>query len=39
MSDPSKLVRDKLDYIVLSFLFVLFVLIYALKKEVWKDIR
>jgi len=39
MSDPSKLVRDNLGYIVLGLLFVLFVLLYALKKEVWKDIR
>jgi len=39
MSDPSKLVRDKLGYIVLGLLFVLFALLYALKKEVWKDIR
>lgn len=39
MSDPSKIVRSKLGYIVLGFLFVLFVLVYALKKEVWKDIH
>ncbi len=39
MSDPSKLVRAELGYIVLGFLFLLFMLIYALKKEVWKDIH
>lgn len=39
MSDPSKMVRYDLGYIVLGFLFVLFVLIYALKKEIWKDIH
>ncbi|TXT20244.1 MAG: hypothetical protein FD134_2949, partial [Gallionellaceae bacterium] len=26
-------------YIVLGFLFVLFALLYALKKEVWKDLH
>lgn len=39
MSDPSKLVRTRLGYIVLGFLLVLFVLMYALKKEIWKDIH
>lgn len=39
MSDPSKMVRHDLGYIVLGFLFVLLVLVYALKKEIWKDIR
>ena len=39
MGDPSKLVRSRIGYIVLGFLFVLFVLTYALKKEMWKDIH
>ncbi|MFZ2302686.1 MAG: cytochrome c1 [Gallionella sp.] len=39
MGDPSKMVRYELGYIVLGFLFVLFVLVYALKKEIWKDIH
>jgi len=39
MSDPSKMVRNQLGYIVLGFLLVLFVLAYALKKEIWKDIH
>jgi len=39
MSDPSKMVRYDLGYIVLGFLLMLFVLVYALKKEVWKDIH
>jgi ubiquinol-cytochrome c reductase cytochrome c1 subunit len=39
MSEPAKLVRYKLGYIVLSFLFVLLILTYLLKKEFWKDIH
>jgi ubiquinol-cytochrome c reductase cytochrome c1 subunit len=39
MSEPSKLVRYKLGYIVLGFLFLLLLLTYALKKEFWKEIH
>jgi len=39
MGDPSKMVRHQLGYIVLGFLFVLFALVYALKKEIWKGIH
>lgn len=39
MSEPAKLVRYNLGYIVLGFLSLLFVLVYALKKEIWKDIH
>lgn len=39
MSDPSKLVRYNIGYIVLGFLFVLLALTYMLKKEYWKDIH
>ena len=39
MGDPSKLVRSRIGYIVLGFLFILFLLTYALKKEMWKDIH
>lgn len=39
MGEPAKLVRYKLGYIVLGFLFVLLILSYALKKEFWKDIH
>jgi ubiquinol-cytochrome c reductase cytochrome c1 subunit len=39
MSEPAKLVRYKLGYIVLGFLFVLLILSYALKKEFWKDVH
>lgn len=39
MSEPAKLVRYKLGYIVLGFLFLLLILTYALKKEFWKDIH
>jgi ubiquinol-cytochrome c reductase cytochrome c1 subunit len=39
MSEPAKLVRYKLGYIVLGFLFLLLILTYLLKKEFWKDIH
>jgi ubiquinol-cytochrome c reductase cytochrome c1 subunit len=39
MSEPAKLVRYKLGYIVLGFLFVLLILTYLLKKEFWKDVH
>ena len=39
MAEPAKLVRYKLGYIVLGFLFVLLILTYLLKKEFWKDIH
>ncbi len=39
MSEPAKLVRYKLGYIVLAFRFVLLILSYLLKKEFWKDIH
>ena len=39
MSEPAKLVRYKLGYIVLGFLFLLLILTYALKKEFWRDIH
>ena len=39
MGDPSLLVRPKIGYIVLGFLFILFMLTYALKKQMWKDIH
>jgi ubiquinol-cytochrome c reductase cytochrome c1 subunit len=39
MGEPAKLVRYKLGMIVLGFLAVLFVLIFALKKEMWRDIH
>ena len=39
MGEPAKLVRHKLGVIVLIFLSILFVLVYALKKEIWKDIH
>ncbi|OGS92298.1 MAG: cytochrome C [Gallionellales bacterium GWA2_60_18] len=39
MSEPAKLVRYDLGYIVLGFLFVLLILTYLLKKEFWKDIH
>ena len=39
MGEPARLVRYKIGYIVLGFLAILFVLVYALKKEIWKDIH
>lgn len=39
MGEPAKLVRYNLGLIVLGFLSVFFVLIFALKKEIWKDIH
>lgn len=39
MGEPAKLVRYDLGIIVLGFLSILFVLVYALKKEIWKDIH
>lgn len=39
MGEPAKMVRYEIGYIVLGFLLVLFVLVYALKKEIWKDLH
>lgn len=39
MSDPGEMNRHKIGWIVLAFLSILLVLVYKLKKEIWKDIR
>ena len=39
MGEPQQEFRKQLGFGVLAFLFVLFVLAYALKKEFWKDIH
>lgn len=39
MAEPAKLVRYKIGYIVIGFLFLLLLLSYALKKEFWKDVH
>jgi ubiquinol-cytochrome c reductase cytochrome c1 subunit len=39
MGDPSKLIRSKIAFIVLGFLFILFLLTFALKQEIWKDVH
>lgn len=39
MSDPGEMNRHKIGYIVLAFLSLLLVLVYGLKREIWKDIR
>lgn len=37
MSDPGEMNRHKIGWIVLAFLSILLVLVYRLKKEIWKD--
>jgi len=39
MGEPAKLVRHQIGWIVLGFLFILFLLLYALKKEIWRDLH
>ncbi len=39
MGEPAKLVRYDIGTIVLGFLALLFVLVYALKREIWKDMH
>jgi ubiquinol-cytochrome c reductase cytochrome c1 subunit len=39
MGEPAQLVRHQIGWIVLGFLAFLFVLMLALKKEIWKDIK
>ncbi len=39
MGEPAKLVRHQIGWVVLAFLFVLFVLVYALKREIWREIH
>ena len=39
MGDPGEKERHQYGYVVLTFLFVLLILVYALKKEIWKDIE
>ncbi|MFH2139404.1 MAG: cytochrome c1 [Pseudomonadota bacterium] len=39
MSEPAILVRHQIGWIVLIFLSILLALMYALKKEIWKDIH
>lgn len=39
MSEPAKLVRHKIGFIVIGFLFLLLFLTYLLKKEYWKDVH
>jgi ubiquinol-cytochrome c reductase cytochrome c1 subunit len=39
MSDPGEMNRHKIGYIVLAFLSLLLVLVYGLKREIWKDIH
>jgi ubiquinol-cytochrome c reductase cytochrome c1 subunit len=39
MGDPGEKNRHQYGYMVLGFLFLLLMLVYALKKEIWKDIK
>ncbi|GAB1233290.1 cytochrome c1 [Ferrigenium sp. UT5] len=39
MGEPAKLVRHQIGWIVLGFLFILFLLLFSLKKEIWKDLH
>lgn len=39
MGEPAKMVRYKLGFIVVGFLLVLLVLVYILKKDIWKEVR
>lgn len=39
MGEPQQEFRQKLGFVVLAFLALLFVVAYALKKEYWKDIH
>lgn len=39
MGEPAKLVRHQIGWIVIGFLFVLFLLLFTLKKEIWRDLH
>ena len=39
MGEPAKLVRHQIGWIVLAFLSILLLLVYALKKEIWREIH
>ena len=39
VGEPAELIRVDLGYKVMSFLFILFILSYLLKKEYWKDVK
>ena len=39
MSDPGEMNRHQIGFIVLAFLSLLLLLVYKLKKEIWKDIH
>lgn len=39
MGDPGEKNRHQYGYMVLTFLFIFLILVYALKKEIWKDIH
>ncbi len=39
MGDPGELNRHKYGWVVLTFLSILLLLVYTLKKEIWKDVH
>jgi ubiquinol-cytochrome c reductase cytochrome c1 subunit len=39
VGEPAKIIRTKIGYYVLGFLFVLLIFSYLLKKEYWKDVK
>ena len=39
LGEPAKLVRYRIGFWVIAFLFVLFIATYLLKKEYWKDVH
>ena len=39
LGEPAKLVRYKIGFWVLAFLFVLFIATYLMKREYWKDVH
>jgi ubiquinol-cytochrome c reductase cytochrome c1 subunit len=39
MGDPGEKNRHQYGYMVLSFLFIFLILVYALKREIWKDVH
>ena len=39
VGEPAKLVRYRVGFWVIAFLFVLFVATYLMKREYWKDVH
>ena len=39
LGEPAKLVRYRIGFWVIAFLFVLFIVTYLMKREYWKDVH